>query len=167
VARACALVDVPAVASSDETRLREAVRKAEQDIRGILDRHVLELVLPPSRRTALFEPTWLINGTQYLGQFGHTMRSCYVNVGTTRSLIARLEMPAWCANTGSVGVLSAVIGRHARMGGGYPLCLKAAHEEAVLSYGDEREIDQAIERGLVDQGILATPSSKQEAKDKR
>ena len=167
LARACALVDVPAAASGDEILLREAVRKAEQDMRGILDRHVLDLVLSPSRRTALFEPTWLINGAPYLGQFGHTMRSCYVNVGTTRSLIARLEMPAWCANPDSVGVLSAVLGRHARMGGGYPLCLKAAHEEAVLTYSDEREIDQAIERGLVDQGILATPSSKQEAKDKR
>jgi hypothetical protein len=53
------------------------------------------------------------------------------------------------------------------MGGGYPLCLKAAHEEAVLSQNDEKEIDQIIERGLLDEGVFATPSSKQEAKDRR
>jgi len=53
------------------------------------------------------------------------------------------------------------------MGGGYPLILKAAHEEAVLSPNDERAIDRMIERGMIEQGILAMPSLKQDAKEKR
>jgi hypothetical protein len=167
VARSCALADIPATAATDEAQLRELVRKAEQGIHTISDRGMLEPILPPGQRTALFEPTWLINGPSHLGKSGHTMRACYLNIGRTRPNIVRLEIPAWCAGPDPVGILTAVMLRHARMGSGYPLCLKAAHEEALLSHTDEREIDQIIERGLIGQGILATPSSKQEAKDKR
>lgn len=171
VARACALAEVQPDAVSGEPALRETVRKAELNLRGILDRHVLDQVLPPSHRTALFEPSWLVNDPQYLGRFGHTMRCCYLNVssatGPARTIIARLEMPAWCSNAENIGITTAVLGRHARMGGGYPLCLKAAHEEAVLSHTEEKEIDLAIERGLIEEGIFMTPSSKQEAKDRR
>jgi hypothetical protein len=169
LARSCALANVPATALTDEAQLRTHLRSAERQMTGIVDRLLLEDQLPGERRTALFEPTWLINGAGYLGKFGHTMRCCYMNIAKqgAHSQIARLEMPAWCAGEQSVAIVTAIMGRHARMGGGYPLCLKAAHEEAVLSHQDEREIDQILERSLIERGILATPSAKQEAKDRR
>ena len=63
--------------------------------------------------------------------------------------------------------MAKVMDRHAKIGGGYPMCLKAAHEEARLSMGDEQRIDQVMERALMEKGILALPSSKQEAKERR
>jgi hypothetical protein len=169
LARSCALAEAPPAAMHDETLLRKTIKSAERNMLGIVDRSVLDSLLPGAHRTALFEPTWLINGPNYLGKFGHTMRCCYVNIANegARPQLARLELPAWCADEQSVGIATAVMGRHARMGGDYPLCLKAAHEEAVLSYQDEREIDQLLEGSLIERGILATPSAKQEAKDRR
>ena len=169
LARSCALVDVPPEAAQDEALLRQHIRTAERNMLSIADRHVLSNLLPGTQRTALFEPTWLINGPSYLGRFGHTMRCCYMNTAKqgARPQIARLEMPAWCAGEQSIGIMTDVMGRHARMGGEYPLCLKAAHEEAVLTLRDEYEIDQMLERSLIEQGVMATPSAKQEAKDRR
>jgi hypothetical protein len=167
VTRACALAPLVAQGIAPAIMTRDEVRQAEDAVRGILDRHLLEPALPSRTRTALFEPTWLINGPAYLGRYGHVMRCCYANVGTTRPVIARVELPEWCSTPARVDTLADILGRHARMGAGYPLCLKAAHEEAVLSHTDEHEIDTAIERGLIDQGIFVTPSNKQEAKDRR
>jgi NurA domain len=167
VARSCSLINVPSGALNDEMLLRNCIRRCEQNLRGITDRQVLAGVLLPWQRTAMFEPAWLINGPAFLGQYGHTMHCCYMNVGTGRDAIARLEVPAWCADPLRIGIMTKVMTRHALMGGGYPLCLKAAHEEAVLSHADERRIDLAIERELIAQGVFLMPSSKQEAKDRR
>jgi hypothetical protein len=65
-----------------------------------------------------------------------------------------------------VGALCAILHRHAQLGGGYPLVLKAAHEEAVLSKDDQQEIEQAIEGALMSRGFLPQASFKQEAKDR-
>jgi hypothetical protein len=165
--RTCALADVPHEALADRRTLGNALKRLDQNIRGISDRFLLEPLLQPSKRTALFEPTWLVNGPAYLGQSGHTMRCCYLNVSADRPAIVRIEMPEWCSDTISVGIMAKVMERHANMGGGYPLILKAAHEEAVLSPNDERAIDRMIERSMIEEGILAMPSFKQEAKDKR
>jgi len=165
--RTCALADAPIEALTDKRRLSDLLKRSDQNIRGISDRYLLEPLLQPSMRTALFEPTWLVNGPSYLGQSGHTMMCCYLNVGSARPAIVRIEMPEWCSDANSVGSMTKVMERHANMGGGYPLILKAAHEEAVLSPSDERAIDHMIERGMIEEGILAMPSFKQEAKDKR
>ncbi|MCL5273717.1 MAG: DNA double-strand break repair nuclease NurA [Chloroflexi bacterium] len=167
VARACALADIPAEVIDDDAQLRQHLRRLEQNMRGITDRTLLESILPANQRTALFQPSWLINAPAYLGRSGHTMVGCYLAIGPSAPLIARLEMPSWCAAPEQVGVLSRIMVRHTHMGGGYPLCLKAAHEEAVLAHSDEQAIDRIIQRNLIDQGIMARPSSKQEAKEKR
>jgi hypothetical protein len=167
LARTCSLADVPSTALSHEQRLRDALRRVAQDVRGITDRLLLEPILPAGHRTAMFEPAWLVNGPAYLGHAGHTMKACYLNVGTGRPAVVRIEMPEWCADAASVDILTGVMQRHANMGAGYPLILKAAHEEAVLTANDEAGIDLMIERGMIDLGILAMPSQKQEAKDKR
>lgn len=165
--RTCSLVDMPVPPLSGEQRLRDSLRRAAQDVRGINDRYLLEPILPDGHRTAMFEPAWLVNSPAFLGRSGHTMKACYLNVGTGRPAIVRIELPEWCADAVSVGILTSIMRRHANMGGGYPLVLKAAHEEAVLTASDEAGIDLMIERGMFEQGILAMPSQKQEAKDRR
>ncbi|GIV84443.1 MAG: hypothetical protein KatS3mg052_1450 [Candidatus Roseilinea sp.] len=158
IARACALAGLSADAVTEDTL-------APARVAGIFDRHLLERELAPAHRTALFDPGWEVNGLRYLGE--HAMRACYVNFGEPgRPVIARIEAPKWCAGAAEIGALCAVLHRHVRLGGGYPLILKAAHEEAVVSLEDQREIEQAIKRVLLANGILTQASFKQEAKDR-
>ena len=158
IARACALDNI-AYDAIDAALLR----RNDARIAGIADRHLMELVLAPGHRCALFDPAWEVN--DLLGP--HAMRACYVNVGAgagRNATIGRIEAPAWCVD--SINVMAAALARHARMGEGYPLVLKAAHEEAVVSKEDAREIEQALEQALLARGIVPRMSSKQSAKDR-
>lgn len=161
VAQSCALAGVSYQDAA------AAVRRGNDRARLVLDRHLLERALPSRHRTACFTPTWTLNGAEYLGRDGHTMRAFYVNVGRDKPEIARVELPAWCADAASLNALTAILGRHCRMGGGYPFILKAAHEEAVLTRQDQREIERRLQSELQRQGVITTPSPKQKAKDER
>ncbi len=158
IARACALAGLsPDAINKHNLSGRETA--------GIFDRHLLERELAPARRTALFDPGWEVNASCYLGE--HAMRACYVNFGEEgQPVIARIEAPQWCAGAAEIGAMCAVLWRHSRLGNGYPLILKAAHDEAVVSKEDQRELEQAIEQALLASGTLARASFKQEAKDR-
>lgn len=160
IAQACALADL-----ADDGVTEQAVRRCLNDVAGIFDRHVLEGELPPGRRTALFDPCWEVNKPEYLGD--HAMRACYANFGSDRlgPAIARVEVPQWCADAKSVGQLCAALQRQVGLGGGYPLILKAAHEETVVSRDDQQQIEQAIAQALIERGIVPRASFKQAAKD--
>ena len=156
--RACALDGTPFDAI-DESLLREK----DKENAGIVDRHLLEFELNAAQRTALFDPNWEVNDS--LGE--HAMRACYVNFGAGHgvlSAIGRIEVPQWCAS--DVNVLAAVLHRHAQMGEGYPLILKAAHQDSVVSKDDARDIEQAIQMELLKRGIVPRGSLKQDAKDR-
>jgi len=158
--RACALAEL-----SPEDLTEPVLREREALLIEICDRHALERTLKPAHRTALFDPNWEVNAPEQLGK--HAMRACYVNFGdAAHPIIARIEMPTWCANQSSVGALCAILYRHAQLGGGYPLILKAAHEEAVLRREDQQQIEHAIESALMSRGFLPQASFKQEAKDR-
>ncbi|MGQ9902823.1 MAG: DNA double-strand break repair nuclease NurA, partial [Anaerolineae bacterium] len=161
IAQSCKLAGVPYQDAA------AAVRRGDDRARLVLDRHLLERALPSRHRTACFTPTWTINGAEYLGRDGHTMRAFYLNVGRDKPEIARVELPAWCADAASLDALTGILDRHCRMGGGYPFILKAAHEEAVLTRQDQREIERRLQSELQEQGVMAAPSAKQESKDKR
>jgi len=143
----------------------ERVRKSEEGAAGVFDRHILENVLPAGRRTALFEPTWQVNAK--LGV--HAMRACYANFGdgsdVGHPVIARLELPEWCARAHVLGAVCGAMRRHAHMGAGYPFILKAAHEAALVSKDDQKQIDELVQQSLIEAGVFATSSYKQEAKD--
>lgn len=157
VARACALD------GTSFDRITESLLRANDGrIAGIVDRHLMEIALPAERRTAVFDPNWEVN--ESLGQ--HAMRASYVNFGPgagTAAVIGRIEVPMWCAN--HIGTLAAVLQRHANMGEGYPLILKAAHQESVVSKEDHKDIEQALHQELLKRGIVPHGSYKQDAKD--
>lgn len=158
IARACALAGLSPDAATKHNL--SSLTPA-----GIFDRHLLERELAPARRTALFDPGWEVNAPHYLGE--HAMRACYVNFGERwQPVIARIEAPQWCAGAAEIGALCAVLWRHSRLGNGYPLILKAAHDEAVVSEEDQRALEQAIEQAMLERGVLARASFKQEAKDR-
>ncbi len=146
---------------------------------GVFDRQLIEPILPPARRTALFDPNWQSIGAQRLAYAGHGMRCCYANLASDLSAdeadiigsqflhpeIVRLEMPAWCAD--EVATLLAIVQRHSKMGNGYPFCLKAAHENAVITKDDQGEVEYALLHALSQRGLLSATSAKQSAKDLR
>ena len=160
IVRACALAGVPA------HEVAGGLRRGEYRPHLVVDRHLLETVIPRYHRSACFTPNWTINAAEYLGRDGHTMRAIYLNVGPDKPEIARVEMPAWCADIASLDILTGILARHCRMGCGYPLCLKAAHEEAVLTRQDQREIESRLQLELQRTGMISTPSPKQESKDR-
>lgn len=172
LAQTCALAEANTI---NEATLRDLDKRHA----GIYDRHILESVLSPQRRTAMFDPNWLVNDDEHLGRFGHAMRACYANFSEQPSVddrssfvhrsssIMRIEMPLWRSMSEDVGAVSAVIQRHVRIGNGYPFILKAAHEEAVVGKDDQAEIENAIHQELMRRGIFVRESSKQEAKDRK
>ncbi len=158
----CALLDTP-YERVDEKKLKEK----SVECAGIFDRHLLETLLPPAHRTALFDPRWEVNEPAHLGP--HAMRCCYMNVGIgqgRRAALGRLEAPAWCATSDNIAILSAILLRQARMGENYPLILKVAHEEAVVGRDDQKEIETALMQVLIDRGIMPHQSFKSAAKDR-
>jgi hypothetical protein len=158
IARACALDGTTYDAISESL-----LKMNDGRIAGIVDRHLMERALPATKRTALFDPNWEVNDLLH----DHAMRACYVNFGSglgRGAVIGRIEVPMW--GVPHVGDLAAVLQRHANMGEGYPLILKAAHQESVVSKEDAAQIEASIGQALLARGVLPHGSFKQEAKDK-
>ena len=136
-------------------------------VESLVDRQVVEGVLAPSQRTSCFDPGWNAAGIRYVANAGHGLMACYANMSRnpTRPYIARIEIPVWCA--AELPNLHMILQRQsmASIGDPYPFCLKAAHESAVITKEDQREIQQAIERALLTLGIVPSTSAKQSAKE--
>ena len=163
IAQTCALLSLPPDARDDA-----ATRAAAASIEGVFDRHIFERILPPDRRSALFDPGWKVNEPNFLGE--HAMRACYANFGDgfgERATLARIEMPQWCASPADIAVVTAVLRRHASLDpDGYPFILKAAHEQAVVTRDDQHEIEAALEQELLRHGFRPRFSPKQAAKNR-
>ncbi len=164
VAQTCALFALPSDARTDDA----AARAATASVEGIYDRHIFEHMLPPGRRSALFDPGWQVNEPRFLNE--HAMRACYANFGDgldSRAVPARLEMPLWCASAENLAVITGVLRRHAALDpDSYPFILKAAHELAVVGRDDQREIEAALEQELLNRGMRPRYSPKQAAKNR-
>ncbi|MBC8044459.1 MAG: DNA double-strand break repair nuclease NurA [Rhizobacter sp.] len=72
--------------------------------------------------------------------------------------IARIELPAWVAS--EIDFLHAAIFDDATKGGGYPMTLTEAHEQAAVGHGDQQSIYQLIERIGMREGFPVTYSAK-------
>ncbi len=144
--------------------MSQGVRAA---VANLADRHIVEGVTPVGHRTALFEPGWASPAIAHVAAAGHGFVATYLNVSKYphKPYIARIEVPTWCASR--IPELHAIVQRHcdASVGDPYPFCLKAAHECAVITREDQREIAQFVDRALLNEGILPAMSAKQSAKD--
>lgn len=158
VARACALANIP-----HDSVSATVLGEANTRLAGVFDRHVFESVLASGQRSAAFSPTWRVNDA--LGR--HAMVACYLNVSdiSARSSIARLEFPAWCSAPDQIDRVCGAMVRHAAVGGGWPLILKLAHEAARVSEQDQHDIDEWVQRGALEAGLLLSESAKQASKD--
>lgn len=126
---------------------------------GLMDRDLFEALLEPGQRSAVFR-----SQSSILSDYGdHRVRFCYVNVGEE---IARLEMPEWVADDPqTVDLLHGLVLEQCRKGRGYPLALQEAHEQAVVTAGDQRQFWHLVERSLMSRGLA--PMSSEKAMSKR
>ncbi len=134
---------------------------AQTDLVGLTDVRLFGTLLGPGERSALFilqSPT----NRDYTDR-GHEIYHCYINVSRdpARPLIARLEMPSWTAqDPARRDLLHAVIWQQCRVVGGYPYVLARAHELALISTDERRDLDEMVVAALRRRGLDPRPSEK-------
>lgn len=134
---------------------------AQHDLVGLTDAHLFATLLGPGERSALFARQSPTN--RDYAEAGHEVWFCYINVGTRaeQPLIARLEMPAWVAGRRDRrDLLHAVIWQQCQVVGGYPYVLARAHELALISTDERRDLDEMVVGALRRQGLDVRPSEK-------
>jgi hypothetical protein len=127
----------------------------------VTDRYVIEQVanLQPGERSAAFPSESKILSRYHAK---HRVWFCYVHTGRE---IARVEVPRWVADDPELlDRVHAIVWDQAQLGRGYPVALQEAHEQAVLSMGDRRLVEETVERVLASQGVVVTRTGKDGSK---
>jgi hypothetical protein len=113
-----------------------ACHKAHEDfpckwVDKVLDTHVARFFLPKKFRTTVFYST-----SKIVRYYPSHLRPAFVycDVG---SEIVRIELPSWIAqNKTLLDRMCVITLDQVKKGGGYPVCLAEAHEQAVVKGGD-------------------------------
>ncbi|MEH2108563.1 DNA double-strand break repair nuclease NurA [Nostoc sp.] len=114
--------------------------------------------LKPGQRSTL----WRSN-SPILELYGdQTIYFCYVHVGTE---IARIEVPAWVAENGTMldqalGLMLAQV----QKGYGYPVAIAEAHNQAVVKGGDRARFFALLEQQMIKAGLKNVGTSYKEAR---
>jgi hypothetical protein len=134
---------------------------AQNDLQGLTDARLFAELLRPGERSALFirqSPT-----NAFYASKGHEIWYAYLNVSQdpARPLIARLEMPSWTAQDPAWrDLLHATIWQQCRVVGGYPYVLARAHELALISTDERRDLEEMVAAALRRRGLDPRPSEK-------
>ena len=128
-------------------------------LRPVRDRTLLENILQPGERSAIFQSTSaLLERYQDPDGVDHRILFFYVHTGRE---IARVEAPAWVMETPAYrDLVHAVVVDQCYRGGGYPPALQEAHEQAVITAGDRQMVQTLVEQELARLGIPYTRSMK-------
>ncbi len=134
-------------------------RLGESPLQTLTDVALMEAYLGPGERTPWF---YRATSTQEVHRGrGQEIWFCYLNVGARSPVIARLEMPVWAAqNDEQVAILHAAMLHQAEILRGYPYALGRAHEIALVTTQDKAVLEGILQRRLLEQGILLSPSEK-------
>ena len=134
-------------------------RPCDGCIGGVLDRDVYFRLLEPGERSAMFASS-SSPAARYYG--GNDVHFFYLNVGEE---VGRIEVPSWVAeNEGALGLVHSLIVDQCRRGGGYPVGLMEAHEQAVVTEADRRYFVQLMEEALYSQHLPVYTSEKARSK---
>ncbi|HEY3311916.1 MAG TPA: DNA double-strand break repair nuclease NurA [Anaerolineales bacterium] len=164
-------------------RLLELTEATDEDIHNLREYHPLRGVtdrwlfgdketslLGPGERSAVF-------GFQSKSEKDYrgvlALHFFYLNISADEKnpQIARVDIPRWVVDEpGKLGLLHAVLIQQCRIMGAkpYPYLLHRAHETAVVSLDDKRQVDQILELELRRSGgELGEISGKQSAKERQ
>jgi len=132
----------------------------DKQTRGLADRGLFDsdLYLAPGERSAVFVSPSPVNN-----QYGeHRIGFFYVNVGNEdQTEIARIEAPGWvCGDPELLNRLHGAVMAQCRLVTPYPYVLARAHELAVITTDERRQLESFIEAALLRHGVRAQPSQK-------
>ncbi len=136
-------------------------------LRPVMDLALFARLLKPGERSALFE----IQSSQARKFTGVTaLHFFYLNVGRPgHPYLARVELPQWVAcDPAAVDLLHVALVAQCRQMGArpYPYALHRAHEVAVVSFDEKRQLEEMIALELRRQGLgIEGTSFKQANKD--
>ncbi len=140
------------------------------DVAGGTDADLFARFLQSGERSALFSRTSLASELAHAdGRYaaaGHGLRFFYLRLPDGE--VVRVETTEWVAATpGALDLLHAALLDQCERGGGYPLVLQEAHEQAVIDAGARRAFGLLIERQLSLRGRPTMPSGKAWSKRRR
>jgi len=126
---------------------------------GLADRGLFDF-LAPGQRSACFIGPSPVNKS-YSG-VGHTIGFFYVNVGEEgQTEIARIEIPEWVYQSPALlDRLHGAVMAQCRLVTPYPYVLARAHELAVITTDERRQLESFIESALLRHGVQGRPSQK-------
>jgi hypothetical protein len=121
--------------------------------------------LQPGERSALFVNASPANQDNYKPA-GHTIYFFYLNAGRPgKDAILRVEVPEWVArDPAGLDLAHAALVEQCRVTDGFPYVLMRAHELAVVTVPERRELEHMVVGSLVRRGL--TPSLSQKAQGK-
>lgn len=161
------LLEIAAATPEDLQHLREF-----HPLLGVSDRWLLgdeaNSLLKPGERSAVFG-FQAKSEKDYKGLLA--LHFFYLNTSDSvgKPKIARVDIPRWVVDEpGRLDLLHAVLVQQCRLMGArpYPYLLHRAHETAVVSFDDKREVDQMLELEMRRSGgEVGEISGKQSAKD--
>ncbi len=145
------------LAQLGENASRQAVEN--NPFLGLADRSLLNF-LAPGQRSACFVSPSPVNKSY--AEIGHGIGFFYVNVGDeNQTEIARVETPAWVWQSPKLlDRLHGAIIAQCRLVTPYPYVLARAHELAVITTDERRQLESFIESALLRQGVHGQPSQK-------
>jgi len=143
-----------AVPNCDRCPYRQQPQLPCAEIEGLSDRRLFDQRLKPGERSPAFD-----SESHILDAYDrHRIQFFYLNVG---SEIVRIEIPKWVAKDKElIDLVHAMAYAQAQKGGGYPIALAEAHQQAVVR-GSEREMFyEMVTTVLVRRGMRAAISPK-------
>ena len=142
--------------------VRREDRPCEESVGGVLDRELMESLVDMNERTAVFESNAGIVRDHY---GGHGVSFFYVR---TEEEVGRVEVPDWVARDDTLlGMVHSLVVEQCRLGPGYPVALKEAHEQAVVTGADRRYFVELVADALEQQGLPVYSSEKNISKMRR
>jgi hypothetical protein len=149
--------------------LDEVEQHAERYKSSPAFRHLTDAMLfsflQPGERSAVFENATPANRDHYQPR-GHSVHFFYLNAGRPgKDALLRIEVPEWVAhNPDQLDFVHAAIVEQCRVSDGFPYVLMRAHELAVVTVAERRELEQLVVGALVRRGLQPSLSQKAQGK---
>ncbi len=126
-------------------------------VEEVTDQMLFSRLLGKGERSQVF-----LSSSQILGEYGpHRVAFFYLGAGLE---VARVEVPLWVAEDRELlDLVHAVVADQVEKGGGYPVTLSEAHEQAVVR-GEERELFYRILRDTLVRGGLQVHTSRKSSR---
>ena len=152
VASALHLTDCPYPAPPDADLREDAYG-------GVMDRELFAMTLAAGERTPVFRSNAPIVQEHY-----RRNGVCFFYLRTEEE-IGRVELPDWAADDEALlALVHALVVEQCRLGPGYPVALKEAHEQAVVTGADRQYFVGLVEAALSDNRLPVYSSEKNNSK---